>query len=97
MASPASGRATEMFKCEAAKATAALLQAVRTGKRASGTTRSVEETVQAKPVDWVGQNASAWKRYGMLTAFRMRGEGGVLFTAGRDVVRETEVDGRRQL
>eukprot|EP00965_Chrysotila_dentata_P071134 2350753-Pleurochrysis_carterae.AAC.1 len=67
MASPASGQATEMFKAGAAQATAALLQSVRAAKRASGATRNVEETVQAKPVDWAEQNASAWKRYGMLT------------------------------
>eukprot|EP00965_Chrysotila_dentata_P118533 3918871-Pleurochrysis_carterae.AAC.1 len=77
-----------MFQGGAAQAAAALLRAVRAAKRAAGGTRSVEETIQAKQVDWASLNASAWKRLGVLTVFRMKSSGAVFFTAGRDIVRE---------
>eukprot|EP00965_Chrysotila_dentata_P174645 5765726-Pleurochrysis_carterae.AAC.2 len=96
MASPPSEQASELFTGGAAQAATTLLRATRAAKRTLLATRGTTDNAQLKPLNFLSLNSSAWKRNGILSAFRMMG-GPVLFTMGRDVVRKADVDGRRQL
>eukprot|EP00965_Chrysotila_dentata_P057561 1909558-Pleurochrysis_carterae.AAC.1 len=97
MASPASAAAVDMFKGQAERAAAALMRATRAAKKAASATQGADDSLPSRPIDWQGMSASAWKRFGALSAFRMRNSGTVLFTEGRDVVREATVDGRDRI
>eukprot|EP00965_Chrysotila_dentata_P092872 3066974-Pleurochrysis_carterae.AAC.1 len=61
-----------MFQGEAARATAALQRATKTARRAAQAGRGLEDSAPPRPVDWENLSASAWKRYGALSAFRMK-------------------------
>eukprot|EP00965_Chrysotila_dentata_P017581 584031-Pleurochrysis_carterae.AAC.2 len=75
MATPPSAAAAEMFQGEAARATAALQRATKAARRAAKAGRDLEDLARPKPDDTESPSANAWKRYGALSAFRMKGKG----------------------
>eukprot|EP00965_Chrysotila_dentata_P199896 6179652-Pleurochrysis_carterae.AAC.6 len=96
MMTPASGeRASEKFNAGAARAATALSGAARAARRALGATKA-DGLSQVAAVDWAGFDIKGWSKHGALSAFKLKGSGLMLYTAGRDFVRPAvgEVEGK---
>eukprot|EP00965_Chrysotila_dentata_P049073 1627846-Pleurochrysis_carterae.AAC.1 len=79
-------RAGEEFNAGAARAAAALSGNARAAKRALSATKA-DELSQVATVEWAGLDIKGWAKHGALSAFKLKGSGLVLYTAGRDFVR----------
>eukprot|EP00965_Chrysotila_dentata_P025344 842249-Pleurochrysis_carterae.AAC.1 len=86
MAEPAGERAGAMFTGGARRAASALQQATQEARKALEAVGGGRSSMPPPVLDWLALDVKGWERYGMLSAFKMRG-GGVLFTAARDVVK----------